>query len=135
MATNNMRVGQVHIPTTATQIRKEWIDLADGDWERDPFIKLECWSNNGRANIGPSTEIPVLTVPSDASTRDAEKARVPSISVGVEMGVEHVEHGKPNSTNTCGHVFIGDLDTNDQDETEECFDAYETKDTWMNARV
>ena len=34
----------------------------------------------------PSTEIPLLTVPSDASTRDAEKARVPSISVGIEMG-------------------------------------------------
>ena len=45
---------------------------------------------------------------------------------GVKMGVEHVEHGKPNSTKTCGRVFIGYLDTNDQDETEECFDAYET---------
>ena len=35
-------------------------------------------------------------MPSDASTREAEKARVPSISVGVEIGVEHVEHGKPS---------------------------------------
>ena len=35
-------------------------------------------------------------MPSDASTRDAEKAWVPSISVGVKIGVEHVEHGKPS---------------------------------------
>ena len=48
------------------------------------------------ANFDPSTEVPLLTVPSDASTRDAEKAWVPSISVGVKIGVEHVEHGKPS---------------------------------------
>ena len=33
------------------------------------------------ANFDPSKEIPLLTVPSDASTRDAEKAWVSSISV------------------------------------------------------
>jgi len=125
-ATNNTKIGQVHIPTPATRVRQEWIDLVDGDWERDPLVRLECWSNRGRANFDPSTEIPLLTVPSDASTREAEKARVPSISVGVKMGVEHVEHGKPNSTKTRGYVCIGGLDTNDHDETEECFDAYET---------
>jgi len=77
-------------------------------------------------DFDPSTEIPLLTVPSDASTRDAEKAWVPSISVGIEMGVEHVERGKPNGNKTRGYVCIGGLDTNDLDETEECFDAYET---------
>ena len=48
------------------------------------------------ANFDPSTEIRLFTVPSDASTRGAEKAWVPSISVGVKIGVEHVEHGKPS---------------------------------------
>ena len=125
-ATKHTKIGQAHVPTTATRVRKERIDLEDGDWERDPLVRLECWSNSGRANFDPSTEIPLLTVPSDASTREAEKARVPSISVGVNMGVGHVEHGKPNSTKTRGYVCIGGLDTNDVDETEECFDAYET---------
>ena len=49
-----------------------------------------------------------------------------------------MEHGKPNSIETCGHVFVGSLDTNDQDETEEYFDAndaYDTKDIWLSARV
>ena len=73
MATNNTKIGQVHIPTAATRIRKEWIDLVDGDWERDPLIKLEGWSNRGQANFDPSTDVPLLTVPSDASTREAER--------------------------------------------------------------
>ena len=36
-------------------------------------------------DVGPSTVIPLLTVSSDESTREAEKARVSSISVGVNM--------------------------------------------------
>ena len=36
------------------------------------------------------------------------------------MGVDHVERMKPR-----GYVCIGGLDTNDLDETEECFDAGE----------
>ena len=98
MATNNTRVGQVHTPTTtATLIRKEWIDLVDDDWERDPLIKLECWSNSGRANFDPSTEIPLLIVPSDASTRDEEKAWVSSISAGVKKSeFEPIRIDHPN---------------------------------------
>ena len=38
------------------------------------------------ANYDPSTEVPLLTVPSDASTREAKKARVPSISVWGQNG-------------------------------------------------
>ena len=84
-------------------------------------LQLKVWRIEGRAlreaphvshkvaNFDPSTEIPLLTVPSDASTRDAEKAWVPSISVGIEMGVEHVERGKPNSNKTRGYVCIGGL--------------------------
>ena len=44
-------------------------------------------------DFGPSTVIPLLTVSSDESTREAGKARVSSISVGAKMRSARAEVG------------------------------------------
>ena len=93
----------------------------DEDWQQDPLVGLEFWSGSARADFEP--------IGNPSLEERASRAKIEA---------EPVEHGKPNSIETCGHVFVGSLDTNHQDETEEYFDvsdAYETKDVWMNARV
>jgi len=126
MATKNTRIGQVHISTTAIR----WCDIND-EIENDPLLNLDNWRKKevrieGRAlreaphisrDSNPETETPLLTAPSD---EPLGVVRVSCVSEGIGMGVDHVERVKPR-----GYVCIGGLDTNDLDETEECFDAGE----------
>ena len=53
--------------------------MGSSDW------KLQCLKERCNSAFYPSTATPLLIVSSDESTREAEKARVSRISVGVEM--------------------------------------------------
>ena len=72
--------------------------------------------------FGPSTLIPLLTVSSDERTREAEKARVSSICVGVKIRNQRVRkleerssvRVSTNSKCLSDEIYIRDCDQKDQ---------------------
>ena len=93
----------------------------DEDWQQDPLVGLGFWSGSARADFEP--------IGNPSLEERASRAK---------MEAEHVEHVKPNSIETCGHICIGDLDTNDQMKLKNMLMPMmlmKQADIWMNARV
>ena len=86
-------------------------------------------------DFGPSTVIPLLTVSSDESTREAETARVSSISVGVNKRNQRVRKSEQrnsvrvltNSKCLSDGIYIRDYYQKDQKKRDIGYDCYSTK--------
>ena len=86
-------------------------------------------------DFGPSTVIPLLTVSSDESTREAEKAWVSNISVGIKMRNQRARKLQErssvrvltNSKCVSDEIYIRDCDQKDQKKRDIGYDCYSTK--------
>ena len=87
------------------------------------------------SDFDPSTAIPLLTVSSDESMREAEKARVSSISVGANMRNQRVRKLEEKSsvrvlTNSkclSDELYVRDCDQKDQKTRNIGYDCYSMK--------